>query len=1319
MLKKYSRSFTLMVAVMFLLSFTGSVFAASITGYVSGSAETGYYEYNTQDILNSYIYDDNQVLYKDYIVKGPKAYNCADKYVDIAAAVNDFIYNDTPIASYAEKPDATLYTLPNTIKQASIIDGVMVYTDKVIGAIEVTGITATKTMGQFKFNTSAVTTTAALTGKIKANDVAITEISPKDDTGKYWVATIPGAAYDTDYVITFEAPFTAQAATVKWAAPVVLPTIESIAATNSTTIQASFATGADIDETKLAGKTISLTAGEVSLTATYVASSLASGKANFNLATSQTLVDATTYTASADWAQFTNATFVAKVIAPYVKSIVPVTTQIIPQTYQGGATPSGITTIYFAAKDQYGANIDASAQNMSGVTVSGTLNEMGLLVTTEVAFTAGNQYVELKKTLVANDIVTVTFTKTVGQQIVTLGSLNYTVAPGTASVATTFTVTANKTSIAAKESITLTAVLRDQYNNPMNIGNGTIRWVLKKAGITEQTVDGNGTQSFTLNSAGEYTVQAFVVAKSTLNQTVSITVGPVALSTLTCTTENPGAMYNQDTYKVYKIEQNTGAILTPEMIKFKITPKTDGTTVDDITVSAALRGGTTNASDIVISIKTTKTGTYEIIPYVGTSFTDVNKVAASGFSVTTNIDQTVKTIDDITFTDTELKTGKDITKEVTFKNKHGEIVVPAVQDVSIGIVPSAGLTASAIVADGKFKVTFKADQAKTYNVTIAKGDIFKAYTLTFVGPTITTINPGANITGVVAGDPESLAKYQPVKFLDQDGIEMNVAKSGLVVTVTTPGGTDLANAGDLVNLCKTYAVTNGVATGDLAGDSDNVVAIKVLPKVTLAQGTYTVKIATTPAGVSGTFTVAVGAARKVNSLSVDKTSATMAVGASQEFILKPVDQYGAPITTTLVAISSSSTVAEAPTEFKGIDSKGNVTSTPAAIVGYKTSITAVAKGNATITFTATPAAITATTVITVDSIGSLVDSVVIDKTTLKSLYSTETTNAAINLGDKVKAYNASQAQIPISPADIGWTVANVTPATGSTGTAIVNTAGVATADKGFKGTATIKAQVGLKSDTVTLNFSNAAPTPVAGTTTIYNAKDIDSDSSTEGIQIAINGKSETNAPGKDGEKNGVVAIQLEAQDQYGNIITPVSFTPAELSVVTDDSSVLEINTSGSAIIIAAKTVGTAHVVINYKGDEIVLAVTVTQDGVAAATKYAIANATFKCTQLTVNVSGTAITVKQSGVTPAAIGAVTVNIPMNVVISDVVATNTSSGAIYDLNPLLKGLGISLPLTINKGIDYTKDLSSTLAELKVLADKVTCKINEVDYTVIISN
>lgn len=997
-----------------------------------------------------------------------------------------------------------------------------------------------------------------------------------------------------------------------------------------------------VKEADLATKKITLTAGTTTLTATYVGGSLTTdGKATFVLDDSKKLTDAIEYTVTSDWANFTTNKFVAKIAATYIKDVVVLTSKMPANT-----AVSNKNIVNFTAKNQYGEDL-ALAGKIGDLHVTGTLNGVPFLTGELVETDLANGKVEINKDLVEGNVVSLTFTNKIGDNTVVVGTVTYTVIKAEDAVATTisnmvakYSNTQNNhtsgnvaTEVLPDDQITLNVDVKDQFNNPLSAP--AVRWVVEIGDTLIKQADGttaipvvsdaNGTFVFTAKNAGKVRISAYIANGEKV--TYEVTIGAKALTSLTVGSQD-NAIYNQDQEIVGVIAPNEGAAVTPAQIKFDV--KATKTNVDvtpaDVTVSARLRGEVdadatdANKNEIVIVAKSTKEGRYTITPYVGESLEKAT-AKASAFDVTTTIDQTVASIDAISFNGTELKVGKDVVKDIVFRNKHNEVVI--VEDATVVVTPSQGMQTADVAKtqDGKKNtLTLNASAAGSYQVTVENNKVFRSYTLTFAAPVFTSINAGADLTGVVAGDPDGKAKYQKVSFLDQDGEAMNVAKSGLAVSVTGPNGQALA-AGDvskLVKLAKTYSVSDaGVITYEEATlDTDNVVAYKVLADASLAQGTYTVKIAKAGnANIADTFTVTVGAARVAKTVDVTPVATKVALNGQVTVKIVPKDQYGefmAVGTGALEVVPGANFTASSVT---AVNKDGGAVDQTHPVAAYVVTLTGATKGtNDVVVNVKDGETVLATNKVsmTVDSVASLINSVVVDTTGIKALYSTEAADPA-DITLRAIAKDVNGAVVPVSNNDLTWTVKSVTGKVGdvdatvaSVGTIGLHT-GVFAPVQNFKGSVTFEVQTAnLKTATITLNFDKADETPVTGTTAIVNPVEdmvVDADANKAGIQVALDGVGTADA-----EANGAITFKLTAKDQYQNDFV-VDLTSSNIIVLADDSSVVRpmVNTTNETITLTALSAGTANVYVQYNGDTIKLEVAVNQaavDAVDAANKAA-------------------------------------------------------------------------------------------------------------------
>lgn len=972
--------------------------------------------------------------------------------------------------------------------------------------------------------------------------------------------------------------------------------VEGVEAVNEKIVELTGVPETMTEET-LKDKKVTLQAGETTLTATYVEDSLKDGKAEFLLDDEAELADATEYVVSADWATITANKFVARVEEAYIKEVSAVTT---------GISAAASTDVYFTAKNQYGEDIDL-ADKCDEVKVSATVNGVPLKDTEVNISNIEDGYVTVtpESELVKGDKLVLNFTNKVNDATIDLGTVSYTVEEAAQQVATTIASVAakytnsendHKTGEVAEEvmpddQIELTPDVRDQYSNP--IANEKVRWVIEEGADLVTNTSGSPLDEkqdaesleFKATKTGTFKVTAYITNGEKV--TYEVEIGAKKLTTLTTSATNVSSTsYNLDENIIKEITSNDGAKLTADMIKFDVKAASEGVEASDVTVSAKVRGGDgSDKDDIVIVAKSSKAGSYKITPYVGESLEKATAKAAE-ITYTSTVDQTVASIDDISFNSKELKTGKDIVKDIVFKNKHGEVVVPSSADVAV--TPSSGATASVTKVDDKNVLTINATEAKTYQVTVNVGDVIAPYKLTFAAPTLTKVDANADVSGVVAGDGDTKAKYQEVKFYDQDNETMNVKKQGLKVTVKDAKGATV-DTEKLITLGKTYSVAeDGQVTFEEANDSDAVVAYKVAPAADLEAGKYTVKVEdVNNSKVSDTFVVTVGAKRETKTVDVTAAATKVALNGTTTIKIVPKDQYG-----ELVAVGTDKI------EIKGLDGlaiEGSVEedqNDDGVLVGYKATLKASAKvsGDVEVNVKNDSSDVIATNKVnmTVDSVGNLVNSVEIDNN-VKSLYKA---GGTADLTAIAKASNGDV--IPVATSDLNWEVVSQKD---SEGKDVEVTASVSNGQVTFpsatKGSVVVKVTTSNdKEGTIELNFSDAASEAVLSTLKLENTvpdKVVDADDKKDGIQVYLDGDGE-----KDGESKGAVTFKLAAKDQYGD---DFDFSGASYTATVDDSSVASVEGENGNIKITAKGAGTANVYVTYKGSKIKIELSVSQAAV--------------------------------------------------------------------------------------------------------------------------
>ncbi|EPY2275928.1 cell wall-binding repeat-containing protein [Clostridium sporogenes] len=1007
--------------------------------------------------------------------------------------------------------------------------------------------------------------------------------------------------------------------------------IESVTAINETAIQIK-GIAKEVKEADLKDKKIELKAGDVTLTAKYVASSLTEdGKANFVLENNKKLVDATEYTVESDWAEFVVNKFVAKVANAYVKTI-NVTTKAI----QGKAD----NKVYFAAKNQYGEDIDINGK-VADVNATATINEVPVKAGEISIANRNDGYVTIVKELKEGDKVVINFTNKVADKDVQVGTASFTAVKAEAPVATTISdmkaeyigeaANGHQLNKEAKEvlpddQVKLSVKILDQFGNPMSAGT-TARWVVESGKDLVTNTDDSAidevsdAENFTFKAvkAGNLKISAFLGNGEKVNYEVMV--GAKVLDTLNLVDE-AGTRYNQDENIIKVVTPNKGANLTADMIKFDV--KATKTSVDvtptDVKVTAKVRGGDNDANknDIVIVAKSSKPGKYTITPYVGESLEKATAKVA-GFDVTTTIDQTVTSIDDISFDAAELKTGSEIKKDIVFRNKHKEVVVLDAADVIVTPNGMNGKVTKETIKDAdKNVLTLKADEAKTYNVVVKNGDVIKAFNLTFKAPAFTGVQLGNDINGVVAGDDLlGKSKYQEIQFLDQDGKTMPVNKEDLKVSVTKPDGQLLPEneQGNLITLLKTYTVDKDgkVTAKDPAGDKDAVVAIKVAPTKDVKPGTYTVKVSDKEGKISDTLNITVGSERVAKTVEVKPEATKVVLGGKVKVKVTPKDQYG-----EFIALDKDTKIEVEVGDHFGAGNVTDVTDKDGSLVGYEVELEGNTKGTNDVVINVKAGdKVLATNKVsmTVDSAAGLIDSVAVDTKDIKALYSTKDGAANVNLKAIVKA--ADGTIIPVSDSDLDWKVVSQKDGEGkevSTRTVKVDSkAGIVTADQNTVGSAVVEVTTAnMKKATITLKFDDKGSVAQKGTVEVINtvkAEDgktllpLDADDKKEGIQISLDNDA------KDGEAAGAVKVVLNAKDQYGNLLEADQTIANGITLRVDDSSVVKAEKDDKGVItITAKGEGDSKVYVEYAGQTIALDVTANKAAVEEAAKIEAAKA---------------------------------------------------------------------------------------------------------------
>lgn len=1023
-------------------------------------------------------------------------------------------------------------------------------------------------------------------------------------------------------------------------------------------------------------KTITLVAGETTLTATYREGSLASGKAIYDLKAGEKLVDATTYTVAYGEG---SVEFVAKIGTAYAKTFTAVTEKVVATN----TTVPADALIYFDAVDQYGNAIKLTASTIKNVKANVTYN--GLPLTSEASLkldaATGQAYVEINATtrvLVKGNPIEVTLTvydkdvssSTTGAKVVETSKASFTVEEGEAAVPTTLTAvnatydstsandrTANAavTEVLPGDVVNLTALVQDQYKNPVTdagVGNKLVRWVVtegkdlisgdlvaKGSSADTQT----NTVKFKATKPGTLTVEAYNIANGS-KQTYTIEIGASKLQTVLVTTESPATKYNNEEVTYAKVSPNPiGASLKPEDIKFHIVAKDKDTTASDVTVKAELRGGTNEktAKDIVIRATTSKVGLYEVTPYVGESFTAEGVIKGAKIDVQTTANPAVQTIEVDAIAANELTAGTQLAKAITFKNKYGETLNVAPKNVTVN-VSSDKLTVAELNKDNGVATTkveklgFTATEAGTYTVTIVSGTATKTIEVTATkAAEIESFSLGKGSVSVIAGD--SLDAVTPV---ETDDIFVDNGKTYKLVEVSAKDqyGNAFKLANNVYNFTQENANIEVIKLKDLktkATGSDDVkyIGIHALDGATTANGLEIklVKISDSATTIkSANINVTVQAKRALKSLTVTPAAGSLVVGASQTFVIAGLDQYNRASALTDGVKVEAATDGEFTAGSVSYDAgKASVTVTGNKAGSFDLK---VFKGTNN---TAAPTDITAIVPVTVKEADEAIKSITLNPTVTADVNTAQydgkyDTSAAKVYVEKNQASNkytfaaiakdAAGNEVGINQAsDVLYTVVKnelVAASAGAQPTAIgssklkfennvltIDTNGVNTE---ISGKLTVKAtsKTGDSSSEITLDFSSTESVAQAGTYFLSDyAKGVD----VKNKEVKLT-SIELNEENKDANTtDGSRTVHLVAKDQYGKYVD-VQENDATITITQGNTTYFTNSPTANGLIVTAKAAhatgaSTALNVFVSNTVEANAAVTVDATAVAAIEKF--------------------------------------------------------------------------------------------------------------------
>ncbi|MBU3218206.1 Ig-like domain-containing protein [Clostridium estertheticum] len=586
--------------------------------------------------------------------------------------------------------------------------------------------------------------------------------------------------------------------------------------------------------------------------------------------------------------------------------------------------------IYLTALDQYGEAYDIKTD--SSYKVTATINGMPLS-DTQVKLTTDNNMakITLDKDLVENDVVVIKLDKfdkdvtTSSAKLISEVSTNFVVEKDVAITPKSILgVASSMGSVSIEDAaVTLSADVRDQYNNPTDLTANKLRWVVEQGGDLldtnselnsgKTTLDKNSnTTTFKAIKPGFIIISAYNIINGA-KATYSVQVSEAKLSQLNLTSERPVTEFNNEDIIYNKITQNDGAILTTDMIKFNINPKTSGTVASDVTVTASLRGGSdANKNDIIISAKSTKEGTYEVTPYVGTTFDAEGTIKATKFDVTTTVNGIATTIDSITLP--KLKVNTKTVTNLLIRNAHNEVIQENGNNVTALVYRNGVLDNNLIVEkldiDGKPSTTrpvkslrFNAKEAGNYivrlsvNGTVAMKDVVAISEVT----SLESIELGNNITDNSIIANEMTPVYRVIGVVDNKGDEIIPGTSGWTIEAKNKEGTNFDSFASIVYYKHD---ARGVIIDATTEDAEGI-AVKFAPNATSVNSlqsdtTLVVKVGNKTISstdvIKDTLDVTVRAKSKVKSITLADNKISTISGASVKKEIVILDQYGKAIT---------------------------------------------------------------------------------------------------------------------------------------------------------------------------------------------------------------------------------------------------------------------------------------------------------------------------------------------------------------------------------------------------------------------------------------
>ncbi|HEY8890464.1 MAG TPA: hypothetical protein VIM70_09435 [Clostridium sp.] len=616
---------------------------------------------------------------------------------------------------------------------------------------------------------------------------------------------------------------------------------------------------------------------------------------------------------------------------------------------------------YFTAVDQYGKDFNIVTD--SSYKVTATVNGVPLSDAEIRLDTDRNMAkITINKKLTENDAVVIMLEKfdkdavSSTAELVSSISNNYTVGkdePISPKSILSVTTSAD-TVLVGDAAVILRVDVRDQYNNPTDLSINKLRWIVEVGGnLLDSTSDLNSskltldttvnTVTFKAIKAGTVTISAYNILNG-VKVTYTVEVGATKLTGLTLTSENPITKFNNEDVKYNKITQNNGALLTPDMIKFNVTPKTSDISASDIVVTASLRGGTDYyKNNIVISARTLKAGNYEVTPYIGTSFDAEDTIKAAKFDVVTTINPVTTTIDSITLP--KLKVNTKQNANLVIRNANNEVIDVAGDNVTALVYSDDGITSNNVIVekldkDGQVATTgvvkslrFEAKAAGNYIININVNGTVATYNLEISAEvtTLKSIELGNNI-----GDNSIIANatapvYRVLSVVDNKGDEIIPDITNW--RISTKNGIKEASGFASLIYYKHDAQGSIIET-DFAGAQG--LAVKFDPSKTSVNSfventTLIVTVGNKAIDevdvIKDTLNVIVRAKSAIKSITIVDVNVSLIVGVAVKKEIVVLDQYGKVITDPTMVKIVNGTKVIAVVNYDDVDKKMYVTYT--------------------------------------------------------------------------------------------------------------------------------------------------------------------------------------------------------------------------------------------------------------------------------------------------------------------------------------------------------------------------------------------------------